>query len=212
MTKLYLFIILWISASCQTHNGKAENEEIRVLNDVFIEVVGSFARVLSHPPQVIHEPEEITVPDTALSERTTRTQEQNNNEKYEDYPDTISVIEVLDTLYVPDLRNRWPSILEDSTVWVESLNMKLNSSPEYLPVNRLNNIGSFQVKGIKEVDKESWVEDRKLVVQFSRVIFNKDHTKAFFLVDFYGRLGEIIFVEKKDGKWKMTESQTLWVS
>ncbi len=54
------------------------------------------------------------------------------------------------------------------------------------------------------------------VVSFSRIAFNKNHSKALFRFDFNCNFdcgwGAFILTEKINGQWKVLKKYTLWVN
>lgn len=104
--------------------------------------------------------------------------------------------------------------LEDS--WRQLL-LKLvepSSSSEYLELEALTNVGDYQ---LRPVNYEAAEQDRIVAtLLFSRVVFNKDETRAcYYYQEYCGRLcggGYLVFVERTDGTWKLRATHLLWIS
>ncbi len=208
---LYIFVLIFISCQDQSR-GNAE-EEHKVLEDVFMEVVGSTAKMLSSPPPVIQNPAEINVPDSAFTKEELEIIRQRDLNRKEVKTDNISNIEIFDALYVPELDKERLSQYGFDSRWIGLLmELKDTISSTFLPVEQLEIGGPYNIIGINKLDRESFLEERKLIVQFSRVFFNEDMTRAFFFVNFYNRFGDIVFVEKRTGKWVVVNSKTIWIS
>jgi hypothetical protein len=215
MENYHLIVLLCILLSCQDQQYRLEREEKHVLNDVFLEVVGDFAKVLSNPPSpalMIQIPDDTIKVDSKYPDKEINAR-QSNWDTNAEFSDTISIIEVFDTLNVPEIDINVILSLRDESEWTELIIGLTDSvSSKYFPVKHLRNTGNYKVQGIKNTDKKSWISKGKLIVQFSRIYFNEELTKGCFVVSFYDRLGELVFVEKINEKWEVADNKVLWIS
>lgn len=93
---------------------------------------------------------------------------------------------------------------------VDSLN-----TPKRLPISKITKTGKYHL-----VDEKEFVptkNDRIIgYIQFSRVALNEQKNRACFIFTFNcGRLcgfGNMVFVKKMNGKWKIIGQRELWVS
>ena len=91
-----------------------------------------------------------------------------------------------------------------------------------LELSKLNKIGRYVIKDLGQLEKEKkeyWKSSEYRYVgsiRFSDFKINQNNDRAIFYFDFFcGGLcgsGEIIFCIKEDGKWKIMDRNTLWVS
>ena len=133
------------------------------------------------------------------------------------------VLKVYDSLIAPnlDLTTRLTEKgfraninLEDSwrQLLIQLVNMNFNK--EYLQLEKLTNIGDYQLHPVNFQPTE---QDRvAATLIFSRVVFNEDRTKAcYYYKEFCGRLcgyGYLVFVERTEGTWKLKNKHQLWIS
>ena len=85
---------------------------------------------------------------------------------------------------------------------------------KHLKFEELTNVGDYQ---LQPMDFEPTEEDRVVAaLKFSRVVFNKDKTKAcYYYEEYCGRLcgyGYFVFVERSGGTWKLKAKHQLWIS
>ncbi|RYE35833.1 MAG: hypothetical protein EOP42_05570 [Sphingobacteriaceae bacterium] len=76
-------------------------------------------------------------------------------------------------------------------------------------------IGDYILKSIDSIPQLKEVSKRYL--KFSRVVFNLNHTKACYYIDYsypdhHSGNGDILYAEKKNGKWVLIYRDLNWIT
>jgi len=223
--------------SCNSHKKYSKREEIKVLNDVFIELMGTenYYKPFPNPPY----PYSLKLCENKEdSMKYTQWESEFNFLIKEPQVDSLDlVIAFSDTLISPfnyereNILNRieyLQSYIPDSldgTAILPLMSFLIDSAKYKLRDNvlaKVLNTGRYELREINQLRREypryknmvgfRFIGDLKL----SRIVFNGDRTCAVFYQEHIcgGECGtgDIIWVKKHEGKWKIECRINLWVS
>lgn len=223
--RLFKFLsILLIGTLLGCNHGQMEAEELNVLNQTFLDLVGKeyYYTPLPVPPFPLSE--ESTHEDSlryinAISEF----QNTSDNRK----PDTLGLkILLSDTLHTYEIDQGMERVLNTKsfkynfpvdTSWIKLIRRldKIEGSRKF-DLAEITNVGRYSIVS-KEDFFESDDEMRRVgVITFSRVAFSENFKRGVFYFSFVcGGLcgsGNMVFVERKADSWVIVAKQEMWVS
>jgi hypothetical protein len=224
MRKSLIIIVLASLSSCISTTTEKENEELNILNQKFIELIGTewYFEPLPIPPMPIWE--ESTREDSLRFEKeSAEIKVLLNNRKLDT---TVLKIYLFDTLTTYESNDRIERILNlenfeanfpVDTSWIKLIK-KLNQieSPKRLDISKITQTGNYTLVTKSEFNDTTDNKRRIGSMTMSRVAFSTDNRRAVFYYTFScGRLcgwGSIVFVERKGEEWIIVGQREMWVS
>ncbi|THD67408.1 hypothetical protein E7Z59_07030 [Robertkochia marina] len=234
--KKVIFYIFIISVLCScTSNTRKTFSEIEILNDVFLDLIGTqyYYEELPIPPLPLEYAE------NKQDSLRYKIQKEQFDEAY-DNPKLDSsklVIGILPSFINPKQAFEYWNPKQESFPRIhyspelhskefDQLLTKMVDSTDFNPgkieLNALKNKGRYIIKDLAILasqDPEYWKSpDYRYIgsIRFSDFKINKNNDKAIFYYSMpCGRLcgsGELIFCVKSNGKWKIADTIQLWVS
>lgn len=224
MRILITFTIFGIFTSCRCTNTEREGEEVRILNQNFLELVGT---------NWYYEP--IPIPPAPLSEKSTR------DDSLRFIEDTLQFGELLDNrqldtsvlkIYLYDTlitykandflegmlgKENFEANFPVDTTWIKLIR-KLNriEEPKGFEVNQITETGNYTLVTESEFNDTTDNKRRIGIMTMSRVAFSPDNKRGVFYYDFTcGGLcgwGSLVFIEKQGVAWKIVGERQMYVS
>ena len=211
-----------IITSCKTDT--VEKEELNVLNQTFIELVGTewYYEPLPPPPMPLWEK---STRDDSLRfiKDSIEFETQLNNIKLDTSElkmflyDTLTTFKSYDRLERILTPNNFQANFPVDTSWIRLIR-KLNQieKPKKLNLTKINQTGNYSLVSETEFKDTTDNKRRIGIVTLSRVAFSENKERAIFYYSFScGRLcgwGSIVFVERKGEEWKIVGQREMWVS
>lgn len=219
-----IIIILGLVSSCNTNTTEKNNEELNVLNQMFLELVGT---------EGYYEP--LPVPPMPLSEESTKQDslqyEKENAEfgsllKNRKLDTSVLKIYLYDSLTVYKSNNFLEGILSFKnfeanfpvdTSWVKLIR-KLNQidRPLRIDLNRISNTGKYTLVTKSEFQDTTDNKRRVGSMTMSRIAFSQDNKKGVFYYSFVcGSLcgwGNLVFIVREGSEWKIVGQREMWIS
>jgi len=86
-----------------------------------------------------------------------------------------------------------------------------------LNISKIDNQTKYKILPVnKWEEKNSKTFGYQGIASYSRIVFNKDYTQAFFYFEHYYdkacSSANFILVENQNGKWKIIKNKTVWIS
>lgn len=216
-----LTIISLLNISCQTDHSENKNhegqtmEQISALEDYEIELVSQTITKLIQPTPPPPPPPPISE-DSEVEKDSNKRIDKERKEYHPHLDTTLFTFYLRDSLIVPDKGY----IEKGSDTAYLGLAKTLQSDTlvaRKIDLKKINVLKPYKLLTNKpDKDWPDWGDDFLGVAQYSRIIFNKDYSKAFFYFDFYcGGLcgsGHLILAEKISGKWVIIRNDMVWVA
>ncbi len=224
MRVLSTIIIFGYLTSCSKANTDKDSEEVKIINQHFLELVGT-NWYYEAPP----------IPPVPLSEESTREDSLRFLEESLEYGDLIenpqldtSTLKIYlhDTLttYKADAflermlsHNNFEANFPVDTTWIKLVE-KLNhiEEPKAFDIKQITETGNYTIVTESEYNDTSDHKRRVGIMTMSRIAFSLDYKRGVFYYDFTcGGLcgwGSIVFIEKQKGAWKIVGERQMWVS
>lgn len=207
-------------------NAEMGSEEEQLINDVFMDLVGTKGYYLppSPPPLPLWYMENPTTDDSIkYVEEFEKFSNSLNNPVVDTSILNIFVVGLtppdsseLRYIQLDDFQSFHQNFHMDSSWMPTYLNLPSLSTPQKLDFTLITNTGRYVI-----VDEETYLEEPEgtksvAAIQISRIAFSEDHTRAVFQFSIlFGPLsggGSIIFVEKVEGSWTIVSRTNLWVA
>ncbi|MBS2100830.1 hypothetical protein [Carboxylicivirga linearis] len=236
--KLYFATVCGlILISCNNHQEYDSNEEINVLNDVFVELMGTdnYYMPLPAPPY----PYSLELcENNEDSMKYLRWENEISTLMVNPKEDSLDlVIAFSDTLISPDnyehegILNRIKHIQSylpdsiDGSVILPMLNFLIDSTKYELQdglIGKITDTGRYKLRELNQLRKE-YPRYKNMVsfrfigdLRLSRVIFNEERTHAVFYQEYICGAecgaGDLIWVKKQQEQWTIVWRINLWVS
>lgn len=219
-----IIIILGFLTSCNSATIEKEAEELNVLNQTFMELVGTewYFEPLPVPPMPLCA--ESTKEDSLrFKKESIEFETLLNNRKLDTSELKIFLYDTLTTYKSNDflegvLTNRnFDANFPVDTSWIKLIR-KLNQmdAPLNFNLTEINQTGNYNLVSQEEFNDTTDNKRRIGIMTLSRVAFSENLKRGVFYYSFYcGRLcgwGNIVFVEKKGDEWKIVGQREMWVS
>ena len=224
MKPLAFIILFGILTGCDNAVSEQDFEESNVINQTFVEIMGTgwYYEPLPIPPMPLEE--NSTKEDSIrFNNEKIESQFRLNNRKL----DTSELqVYVFDTLVTYKGGRELESILTQEnfennfpvdTSWVKLIG-KLNriEKTSKLDLTEINQTGKYTLVSYQEFKDTTGTKRKIGTIVFSRVAFDENKTRGVFYYSFVcGGLcgsGSIVFVEKIDNKWQIIGQREMWVS
>jgi hypothetical protein len=224
MRKSLIIIISLLLTSCISTTTNNENEEFDILNQKFMELVGT---------DWYYEP--LPIPPMPLMEESTREDSlrfENENAEFEallknrKLDTSVLKIFLYDTLTSYKSNDRIERILTlenfeanfpVDTTWIRLIRkLNLIEAPKGFDINRITETGNYKLVTKSEFNDTTDNKRRIGSMTMSRVAFSQNKERAVFYYTFTcGRLcgwGTIVFLERKGQEWEIVGQREMWVS
>lgn len=224
MRILITIIISAYFTSCSDPNTESKVEEVRILNQNFLELVGT---------NWYYEP--LPIPPAPISEESTR------DDSIKFRKDTLEYGALLDNrqldtsvlkIYLLDTLTTYKdlSLLEKissptyfeanfsiNTSWIKLVRKLIKfDNPERFDINQVTETGNYTL--VTESEFEDTTDNKRRIgrMTMSRVALSPDNKRGVFYYAFTcGGLcgwGSLVFVERKGSEWKIIGQRGMWVS
>lgn len=224
MRILITIIISAYFTSCSDPNTESKVEEVRILNQNFLELVGT---------NWYYEP--LPIPPAPISEESTR------DDSIKFRKDTLEYGALLDNrqldtsvlkIYLLDTLTTYKdlSLLEKissptyfeanfsiNTSWIKLVRKLIKfDNPERFDINQVTETGNYTL--VTESEFEDTTDNKRRIgrMTMSRVALSPDNKRGVFYYTFTcGGLcgwGSLVFVERKGSEWKIIGQRGMWVS
>ena len=219
-----IMIILGLLTSCISKTTEKESEELNILNQKFIELVGTedYYEPLPVPPMPLWE--ESTREDSLRYEKESAEFENLlTNRKLDTSVLKIYLYDSLTTYESNDFLDGMlsPKNFEANfpvdTTWIKLIR-KLNriESPKRIDLSQITQTGKYTLVTRPEFNDTTDNKRRIGAMTMSRVAFSADNNRGVFYYDFVcGSLcggGSLVFIEKEGKEWKIVGQREMWVS
>lgn len=222
--RVSLIIILGLLTSCISNTTEKESEELNILNQKFIELVGTegYYEPLPVPPMPLWE--ESTREDSLRYEKESAEFENRLNNRKLDTSvlkiylyDSLTSYESNDFLDGMLSPKNFEANFPVDTTWIKLIR-KLNriESPKEFDINQITETGNYTLVTESEFKDTTDNKRRIGIMTMSRVAFSSDKKRAVFYYTFTcGGLcgwGSLVFIEKEGKEWKIVGQREMWVS
>lgn len=222
MRPLRIILLFGIITGCNFET--AGQNELNVLNQTFIELVGTdwYYEPLPPPPMPLWE--ESTRDDSLrFKEDTLEYGELLDNRQLDTCVLKIYLYDTLTTYKANDFlegmlsKNNFEANFPVDTTWIKLIR-KLNriEEPKAFDINQVTETGSYTLVSKAEFNNTTDSKRRIGIMTMSRVAFSPDNKRGVFYYDFTcGGLcgwGSLVFIEKQEGAWKIVGERQMWVS
>lgn len=219
-----IIIILGLLTSCNSNTTEMDNEELNILNQKFVELVGTdgYYEPLPVPPMPLWE--ESTREDSLRYEKESAEFENLlNNRKLDTSVLKIYLYDSLTTYKSNDFLdgvlspNNFEANFPVDTTWIKLIR-KLNQieDPKGFDINQITETGNYTIVTKSEFNDTTDNKRRIGTMTTSRVAFSEDNKRGVFYYDFVcGSLcgwGSLVFIEKEGKEWKIVGQREMWVS
>ncbi|WP_339903114.1 hypothetical protein [uncultured Cyclobacterium sp.] len=219
-----IIIILGLLTSCNSNTTEMDNEELNILNQKFIELIGieGSYEPLPVPPMPLWE--ESTREDSLRYEKESAEFENLlNNRKLGtsvlkiylyDSLTTYKSNDFLDGILSP---NNFEANFPVDTTWIKLIR-KLNGieDPKGFDINQITETGNYTIVTKAEFNDTTDNKRRIGMMTMSRVAFSPAKQRGVFYYTFTcGSLcgwGSLVFIERKGAEWKIVGQRNMWVS
>ena len=224
MRKSLIIIVSAFLTSCISTTTNKENEELDILNQKFIELVGTewYYEPLPIPPMPLIE--ESTREDSLRFEKESAEFEALLNNRKLDT--SVLKIFLYDTLTTYKSNDRIERILTlenfeanfpVDTTWIKLIRkLNLIEDSKGFDINRITETGNYTLVTKSEFNDTADNKRRIGTMTMSRVAFSQNNKRAVFYYTFTcGRLcgwGSIVFLERKGQEWEIVGQREMWVS
>lgn len=224
MRLLVKIFVLGLLSSCNSNTTKKKTEELNILNQTFLELVGTewYYEPLPIPPMPLWE--ESTREDSLQFKRDSIEFEALlDNRKLDRSELKIYLLNTLTTYKKNDFLEgilnpqNFEANFPVDTTWI-SLIRKLNQigTKKEFDVNIISQTGNYTLVTESEFNDTTDNKRRIGIMTVSRVAFSENDKRAVFYYSFScGRLcgwGSIVFVERKGETWEIVGQREMWVS
>jgi hypothetical protein len=223
MKLLFTLILILFLFGCDHSDSSKNVEQIQIINDTFVELLGTEWYFESLPIPPIPLSENSTKKDSLKFKREIELHKKLRENRKLDTSRLL--VNLYDTLFlIEDKEYRRfldPAVFERNfnidTTWIPLLNRLLNfKDKQSINISEITNTGNYDLVTQNQFN-DSTINGRKIgIVYYSRIAFNDDKNRGVFYYEFYhGRRwahGSVIFVEKKDDKWIVIGQRVMWVA
>ena len=218
-----LLIILGLLTGCISNSTETKSEELNILNQLFIELVGTDRYFLPLPTPTMPLGEEASREDSLRFEKEQLDLEQLLKTRKLDT--SVLKIYLHDSLINYDGddleellgKTNFKANFPVDTTWIDLIK-KLNriESPIGFDINQITKTGNFTLVSKLEFNDTTDNKTRVGALTMSRVALSHDQKRGVFYYDFIcGGLcggGSLIFIERIGTEWKIVEERVMWVS
>ncbi|MFZ6664709.1 hypothetical protein [Peijinzhouia sedimentorum] len=220
----FIIIILSFLISCNSTTTKKECEELNILNQKFIELVGTgwYYEPLPVPPMPLWE-ESSQEDSLRFGNESTEFEELLNNRRLDTSELKIYLYDTLTTYKSNDFlegilgQENFEANFPVDTTWIKLIR-KLNriENPKGFDINQITKTGNYTLVTESEFNDTTDYKRRIGMMTMSRVAFSENKERAVFYYTFScGRLcgwGSIVFLARKDKEWEIVGQREMWVS
>nr|WP_320021247.1 hypothetical protein [uncultured Draconibacterium sp.] len=201
-----------------------DSEEIEIINLTFLALIGTqwYYEPLLPPPMPLAD--DATKEDSIKYQDELRIINQKNENRKLDTSRLIVFFK--DSLIAYPTSERQTDILEPKNfasnfpvdISYIFLIKKLYSQAisKSIDLRKITEIGKYKILPVSEIETLEGNYKKIGVVRYSRIVFNENRDKACFYFDFlHGPLlgfGQIVFIEKNQGKWTIIGQREMWVA
>ncbi|MBI9055535.1 MAG: hypothetical protein JEY96_17055 [Bacteroidales bacterium] len=229
--KRILFIGLLITIfSCQNETSNEIDKEIEVINDIFLQLPEyiqfyNFSLPIPPPPPPIYNEkgEFVGIDTVAQLEILDKIEKEFKARNIDTSKIVLAVFDTLvnndhfelnESYAVDTIFNNYHSITKSI--------IENEKAPMKLVLNDIVETGKYELKSYSEFPSGREIFSKKYdfnfsgVITLSRVYFNNRNDKAVIFCDYWCGIdcwtGNALFLEKIDGKWKIVNSELLWIA
>lgn len=218
-----LLFILGLLTGCISSSTETKSEELNILNQLFIELVGTDFYFLPLPPPPMPLGEEATRKDSLSFEKEHLDFEQLlKTRKLDTSVLQIYLHDSLITYDGDDLEGllgttNFEANFQVDTTWID-LVRKLNriESPIGFDINQFTQTGNYTLVSKSEFSDTTDNKTKVGALTLSRVALSHDQQRGVFYYDFIcGGLcggGSLVFIERIGTEWKIVGQRVMWVS